>query len=265
MPEKKFLEEYPLYKKYAISSIAATLDLLPKPAILMYCEICKENHTFNMTNHYWDGFHYTNVSCNGLVVKLEYLCMHCQKEDRLFFIKIANDKKWLMKIGQYPAWEIRGDRNIEKMLHDFKDYFKKGLVCESQGYGIGAFGYYRRIVEEILDQLLDEISLLLSGEDLNQYNVALQKTKQTIVAQEKIELVKELLPPILRPNNMNPLQILHSALSEGLHARSDEECLEYSDQCRSIIIFLVNQIQISKNSAKDFSESMKKVLDKKKG
>lgn len=264
MPFKELLETYPLYRKFNVTNFPYKLELLPKKAISMYCDNCKENQTFNMINNYWDGFDSYEYPSAGTIVRTEYLCMHCRKETREFFVKISEDKNWIMKVGQFPAWEIKGDKHIEIMLQNYKDYYKKGLVCESQGYGIGAFGYYRRIVEEIIDQLLEEISLLLSGEDLKIYNEALLKTKKTNVAQEKIELVKELLPQILRPNNMNPLQILHSSLSEGLHARSDDECLELADQCRTIIIFLVNQVQISKYSAKEFTDSMKKVLEKKK-
>jgi len=262
MPSKELLENYPLYKKLHATNIPDTLNSLPKPAISLFCHECNGSQTFNMNNDYYDDFTYGG-QCSGLIIRAEYICMHCQNVTRHFFIKISDDKKWIMKVGQFPAWEIRGNIDIENMLQNYKDYYKKGLVCESQGYGIGAFGYYRRIVEEIIDQLLDEISTLLAGEELIKYTEALEKTKKTTVAQEKIELVKELLPQILRPDNMNPLQILHSALSEGLHARSDEECLEYADQCRKIIIFLVVQVRISKNSAKEFKESMKKVLEKK--
>ena len=140
---------------------------------------------------------------------------------------------------------------------------KKGLICESQGYGIGAFGYYRRIVEETIDKLFDEIADLLSEDELDVYRVALEKTKETIVTAEKIELVKDLLPAILRPDGMNPLAALHSALSQGLHAESDEDCLDLAENCREILVFLVNQVAASKQTAKSFTSSMRKLLDKK--
>src|SRR5271163_2712540 len=108
--------------------------------------------------------------------------------------------------GQFPAWSIDGDPALLKLLGGYGAYYKKGLICESQAYGIGAFGYYRRIVEEVIDTLLDDIAGLLAGEELAKYQEALQKTKATIVTQEKIDLVKDLLPPILRPAGMNPLQ-----------------------------------------------------------
>ncbi len=263
MPYKKFIEEYPLYRKYKVGKIAESTNLLPVVQINMECPTCKSNQTFFMTNKYWENFSYSNVSVEGLVFRMAYMCAHCQKFERIFYVKVDEEKQWVMKVGQYPAWEIKGEVNIEKLLGGHSEYYKKGLVCESQGYGIGAFGYYRRIVEEIIDRLLDEIGGLLTGNDLTEYQDALNKTKVTIVTQEKIELVKDLLPPILRPDGMNPLSALHSTLSEGLHASSEDECLGYAETCREILVFLVNQVAASKAASKGFTESMRKLLDKK--
>lgn len=265
MPHKEFLEEYPLYRKYKVSSFPISLDGFTKAKINMSCQVCNSNQTYVMTNEYWEGFSYSNYPSDRAVVKLKYLCTHCEKFQRFFLVRICSDKQgsWFMKAGQYPAWEINGEPNVEKLLGRHAGYYKKGLVCESQGYGIGAFSYYRRIVEETIDGLLVEISDLLFGEDLDKFNLALEKTKQTNVTAEKIELVKDLLPPILRPDSMNPLSALHSVLSEGLHAESDEECLELAQHCRQVLVFLVNQVAASKEAAKSFTSSMRKILEKK--
>ncbi len=265
MPSKEFLEEYPLYRKYKVNSMPGTLDKFPKVKINMSCNVCESNQTYVMTNEYFENCGYVNFPSGGAGVRLRYICTHCEKFERLFLVKVGGDKSgsWLMKVGQFPAWEITGEPKIEKLLGSHAGYYKKGLVCESQGYGIGAFSYYRRIVEETIDELLNEIADLISGEDLEKYNIALEKTQQTIVTSEKIELVKDLLPPILRPEGMNPLSALHSALSEGLHAESDEECLELAQHCREVLIFLVNQVAASKETAKSFTSSMRKLLDKK--
>lgn len=264
MPNKEFLEEYPLYRKIKLNHIPDTLDGLNKVNINMHCPICASNQTFVMRNEYWEIARIVNAPAKDIGLRLVYLCSHCQSFERLFFIKTSpKGENWLMKIGQYPAWEIEGNPNIERLLGNHAGYFKRGLVCESQGYGIGAFSYYRRIVEEIIDGLLDEISGLLTGNDLSTYQEALEKTKRTIVTAEKIELVKDLLPPILRPEGMNPLSALHSALSQGLHAETDESCLELAGHCRETLVFLVNQVAASKESAKAFTASMRKLLDKK--
>lgn len=216
-----------------------------------------------MRNEYWDLTHVINTPTHNQAFRLHYRCTHCERFDRFFFVHVDEKADTLTKIGQFPSWEIRSDQLIEQLLGNHAQYFRRGLVCESQSYGIGAFGYYRRIVEEIIDQLLEQVTGLLSGDDLEKYSTALKKVNETVVTQEKLDLIKDLLPATLRPNNVNPLSVLHSALSEGLHAESDEECLEQAAAVREILIFLVNQISASRESQKAFTAGMKKFLDKK--
>lgn len=262
MPNKEFLEQYPLYRKFACSA-PETTDALLKPRIKMLCPRCESEQTFQQTNEYYETLPYLNYPTKGKVVRAVFRCSHCDSYERYFFVAVDSELKWLMKVGQHPSWEIQGDPNIEKLLGKHSGYYRKGLVCESQGYGIGAFGYYRRIVEEVIDELLSEISGLISGEELMRFSSALEKARATIVTQEKIELVKDLLPGILRPDGMNPLSVLHSSLSEGLHAESDEVCLEQAAIVRQILVFLVNQVAASKAASRGFTESMRKLLEKK--
>lgn len=262
MPNREFLETYALYRKFNCK-VQDSADKLPKPSIKMWCEVCHSDQTFNMVNDYWDGYAYTNVSTAGSEYWLRYKCMWCNNYKRNFFIKIGDKLDFITKIGQYPAWNISGNKDIEALLGDHKEYFRRGQICESQGYGIAAFAYYRRIVEEVIDQLLNEIVVLMAESEKVAYEAALEKTKQTRVATEKIDLVKDLLPPILRPSNMNPLSVLHGKLSEGLHAESDEECLDSAASVREILVFLTAQVTSASKAARSFTEGMKMLLDKK--
>lgn len=282
MANKKFLEEYPLYKKFITTDFYnwTILSNLPKPAIHMHCWRCDSDQTFNMTNEYYEVDHSSESNSTGKTLRARYVCSACRNSVRLFFIHFGTeeitvkDEKGedveriaisLMKVGQNPPWSIEMDTELEKLLGDHAEYYKKGLICESQGYGIGAFAYFRRIVEEIIDQLLNSIEELLDGEDKEKYKIALTQVKKTTVAQEKIDLVKDLLPSSLRPGGVNPLAAMHSALSEGLHAESDEECLEYADAIRNAVVFLVNKLIRTKVENKSFTDSMKKILGKKNG
>jgi hypothetical protein len=215
MPNKEFLENYPLYRKFKMD-FPDDLSLLPKPAIHMPCLLCGSEQTFNAHN-YIGLFQHTNAPVFGHVVHAVYVCTSCRKFMRNFLLKFDLEGKYVIKVGQEPPWDITPDRNLEKILGQHAYFYKKGLICESQGYGIGAFSYYRRIVDEIIDELLSGISDLLSDVELTKYQKALEKTKNTTVTQDKIELVKDLLPPILRPNGINPLDALHTTLSKGLH------------------------------------------------
>jgi hypothetical protein len=261
MPNKEFLEEYPLFRRLK-TQLPVTLNKFPKPPINMHCAICGSIQTFNMVNEYHEFFEYVNAPANDVKVRLEYLCQSCRKYTRQFQIYLSPNLDYCYKFGQYPEWEIKIEKNLENSLGKHAKIFKKGLVCESQGYGIGAFAYYRRITENIIDELLDSIADLIDSDKKEQYIIALEKTKATRVTQEKIDLIKDLLPSILRPNGMNPLGVLHSELSEGLHSQEDEQCLEISTHIRDILTFLLDQILLSKQTAQKFTSSMKSLLDK---
>jgi hypothetical protein len=168
-----------------------------------------------------------------------------------------------MKVGQYPPWSIDVDKRVSHILGDYVDYYRRGLVCESQGYGLGAVAYYRRIVEKIIDTLLDQIAQMIPVEDQDRYKKALAETKKTIVTQEKIELVKDMLPAILRPAGMNPLGILHQVLSEGVHDKEEDECLVIADTIKGSLVFLVNQVLATQEQVRTFTDGMRKLLDKK--
>ena len=261
MPHPEFLEKYPLYRKFEID-VPYLLREIPKPSIHMFCKKCDSDQTFIMTNNYQDTKDYSAKSL-GEIVLMEYTCAGCSMFKRHFLIKISEQHDYVMKVGQYLPWDISIDKNIEKLLGEHAELFKKGLICESQGYGIGAYTYYRRIVELIIDELLDSIQNLVPENEKEKYLKALGATKKTKIATEKIELVKDLLPSILRPNNMNPLSTLHDVLSQGIHEKSDDDCMQTATNIKNVLVFLVNQVISSRESAKEFTESMKTLLAKK--
>jgi hypothetical protein len=194
-----------------------------------------------------------------------YSCAACHNS-QFFLLKFDENLSYVMKVGQYPAWSVSVDKNLSRVLHEHEDNYQKGLISESQGYGIGAYAYYRRIVEDIIDKLLGSIRDMLPEGDKEAYEKALEETRKSVIAKDKIALVKDLLPVSLRPDNMNPLSILHDNLSAGIHAKTDEECLELAGNIREILVYLVekiNEATRSKETSKQFTDSMRKLLDKK--
>ncbi len=260
MPYKDLLEEYPLYRKYRIE-VPSTLYELPVVPINMHCECCNSNQTFTMGKEYKNSF--GNIATANSTLTLRYICQSCKLFIREFLIHIDERLEFIYKAGQYPAIEIKTDRDFEKLLGKHFQLYHKGLICESHGFGIAAFSYYRRIIDDIIDEMLDSILTFIDNQNLEEYKEALLKTKSTKVTQHKIELVKHLLPSILKPDGLNPLDILHSELSGGLHSQTDEECLDIAIHIREILTFMVNQILISKKSALDFTKSMKELGSKK--
>lgn len=280
MANKEFLETYPLYKKFKTnwkftpserySHVSA--GRVPKPAIHMHCNVCGSEQTFNMSNDFYDGNTEKEEPIHGQVKDVRYTCSSCNRGVYVFLIYFGYEAKnaeketeiYLQKVGQIPAWSIAMNKDLEGVLGDNAKYYKNALVCESQGYGIGAHAYYRRIVEDVIGELLESVAEHISSKDeLAHYNEAMESVRKTRVAQEKIELVKDLLPASLRPNGINPLQVMYDELSEGIHYNSDEECLESADAIRMSIAYLASQVMKKKMDHRDFSDSIQKILDKK--
>jgi len=290
MPNKKFLEEYSLYRKfdYTIdrpyfsnySHSGTILSELPKPAINMACPICKSQQTFNMTNNYQEEDDKNKTGRSSPIFQsfqLNYLCSSCKSYVYEFFVEFGVTRKkdkdgnekwsngWVRKIGQRPEWSIEIDSQVQKFLSEENlELFKKGLICESQSYGIGAYSYYRRIVESIIADLLKEIEdLIPEGEEKKEYLTAVEKTKKENIVANKISLVKDLIPEFLLIDNVNPLAVLYGSVSDGLHNRTDEECLNLAETIRECLSFLITQIYSNKNSKKQFTDRIKTLLKEK--
>jgi hypothetical protein len=121
--------------------------------------------------------------------------------------------------------------------------FLKGRRAGNQGLGIGAYAYYRRVVENQKGRLLDKIIGVARQLDVNSPMIpALEAAKSETQFSKAIESVKDSIPESLRIRGHNPLTLLHSALSQGLHAESDEDCLEVASAIREVLFELAERI-----------------------
>jgi len=223
MADELFLEAWGLHKKYASEDYVH--NGFQPTAINQFCEKCGLERTFNPSS----GL----LPIGDSVLKYTlYKCAACT--NKLIFILYEGDEyydneyvgPYIMKVGQWPPWLPRIGKKLEKLLGNNIDNYKKGICCEQEGFGVGALAYYRRIIEDKIDGLLDALYEMFTKEEKEKYEDDLRKAKAERVAEKKIEIVKEILPSRLRPDGVNPLARLHSSLSAGLHSKPEEECLE---------------------------------------
>jgi len=195
---------------------------------------------------------------------VDYRCAACEMGYHKFFFHISDDCTYIHKIGQWPEFSHKLDDAISKNLDaDHVALYRKGRRSEEHGYGIGSFAYYRRIVELVIADLLNEIQdMIPDNEQKEKYKLALEKVKDSKSAQARIEVVKELLPASLRPSNKNPLALLHDALSVGLHAESDDTCLTWAGVIREALIYLLEGVHAQKQSAKRFEKNIDEIMQK---
>ncbi len=262
MPDKEFLEAYPLYRKCDFN-VPFISDDLPSPSINMFCPNCTSIQTYNMINHYV-GYNYVGgyTIINEEIYELQYQCMGCKKFERFFYIKFDVQDKNVFKIGQDPPWSISINTKLNKLLGKNAYLYKYALTCESQSYGLGAIAYYRRLIEEIIDKLLNDILEIIPDSKKPDYEKLLLNVKKSKNAQSKIDIVKNEIPEILRSGGLNPLKIIYDNLSVGLHEKTEQDCLQISDELRTSIIFMVEIILSTQKSKKEFSEKLQKRLKK---
>jgi len=121
--------------------------------------------------------------------------------------------------------------------------FLKGRRCENQGLGIGAFSYYRRVVEHQKGRIIDEV-IKVSGkigapeETLKLLREARNETKFS----KSVSLIKDAIPQALLISGHNPLTLLHNALSAGLHEDTDDGCLSLAQAVRVVLVDLSERL-----------------------
>jgi hypothetical protein len=201
---------------------------------------------------------------------VHFRCTHCEHQPASFLIYVYRDPRkvclTLYKAGQWPSGRPQPNTALLKALGSASPFYFKGLTAESHGFGIGAFAYYRRITEDIIDRLLDDLGGFISATGSTAFTEALESVKAEQQASKRIELVKELVPPFLRPGGLNPLGRLYGALSEGIHEMSDEQCLAVAKTLRAALEFLVQTMADYKASSaryQDAMHSLSQVRDKK--
>lgn len=141
---------------------------------------------------------------------------------------------------------------LSNLMGKERDLFQKGRQAELKGFGIGAFAYYRRAMEEMKSRLLDQISEIavrLGG--MPGLVEEIEVIKQEPQFSKALPLIKHAMPQGLLFGGENPLKVLYKALSESLHSRSDEECLELAEIVRVVLCDLVVRLSDMNRSERD--------------
>ena len=216
---------------------------LKAPDIRLHCptEICSGVRIFecpNFSEHSHDSFPQD--------VFLTYTCRNCKRGFKTYALLVQSEEGKscsAVKYGEMPAFGPPLPARLLKMVGADGDLLRKGRRTENQSLGIGAFAYYRRVVENQKDRLLEEIRkaavhLRADQELLDKIDLAIKETR----FREALDLVKGAIPDGLKVQGENPLKLLYKALSKGVHELNDEECLERAQAVRVVLTELVSNI-----------------------
>ncbi|WP_447594730.1 hypothetical protein [Stenotrophomonas rhizophila] len=195
-----------------------------------------------------------------------YKCSNCQETEKTFSLAARRDKDvesgQCYKFGELPGYGPPTSARLTKLIGPDRDLFLKGRRCENQGLGIGAFVYYRRVVEGQKDRIIDEI--LKVSRKLGSPAASLAKleaAKAESRFSQALGSVKDAVPQALLINGHNPLQLLHSALSDGLHDRTDEHCLEVASSVRVVLGELAERLSQALKDEAELTRALAKLMN----
>lgn len=228
--------------------------------------------------------HCSNESCNGIrffrcmsdqqvlsrryarTFYVSYLCGNCQNYRKTFSLTAqlhteGETEGIATKFGELPAFGPPVSPKLIKLIGGDRDLFLKGRRCENQGLGVGAFVYYRRVLENQRVRILKEIIKVCEKVGVSQdHIVTLRAAEAETRFSESMNMAKDVIPQALLIDGHSPLLLLHGALSEGLHAMSDEDCLALASSVRVVLAELSDRMSQALKDEKELTSAVSHLL-----
>ena len=260
---KEFLENVPLYVWREFNKPANLLNLQISE-IDAFCEKCEQSRPFQDFRATGGGpgpgpvgysFGTATQHLQTGTSHLEFTCVSCKKSMREYHVEQIVDGETirLQKYGELPKKQLERDPVLQRFLKDDLENYEKAVVCLSHEYGVAAFAYFRRIVENNIDKLLDLVQEDAQSSSANtEVDSALVELKKNSPMSKKIKIANHALPEHLNPDGLNPLGRLYQVLSEAVHNFSEEECLNKAKITSECLVYLVSELASRKKHRDQF-------------
>ncbi len=250
-PFSEFLQSTPPKQWRYISNLSFSQQLgvyahfnqeISRPELELHCthDLCNGIRFFRCTAVFSNtGLYLSRDYVSYLYVT--YQCSNCQKTRKVYSLAAKLDEKArshgiCYKFGELPAYGPPVPSKLMKLIGPDRDIFLKGRNCENQGLGIGAFAYYRRVVENQKNRILKEIIKVSEkiGAPQDKIDTLREAIKETQFS-KALKMAKDVIPESLLIDGHSPILLIHRSLSRGVHELSDEECLELASTVRLVL------------------------------
>jgi hypothetical protein len=219
---------------------------LPLPSIRAHCAsaICGGDREFDVLH---DNI---EVRCGGVPEchLLEYGCRNCKSERRTyaieFVVKSMIAPVYARKLGQLPPFGDPLPARVFELIDADRELMLRARRCTSASLGIGAFAYYRRIVERNWRHLVGELHT--TAQKLEVDAEILRRIDKARTRREFSAAVKDLrnaIPASLLIAGKNPITLLHRTLSVGVHVDDDADCLVRASAIESVLVHLATRMK----------------------
>jgi len=263
----QFIEEYPLYSKFGVDQPieAADLDHL---AFNFHCKEEREIQPFRLIAELPANIH-SSFSANGTQnsslsadSKIEFtemftgICQSCERYKIRVIINGATQKDlpkyFIRKIGQYPAPEshaIKMPDELASFLRDeSREFYRRALKNMELEYGNGAIVYFRKVIENEIERILEAMINPYSSGD-NKIFDAFSSYKRDGQKTKFIEEVTPLLPESLQEHGASILLVLQDVLYLSPFDLAEKECLKKSKDVDSLFRYLIRKIYAEINDS----------------
>lgn len=271
---REVLEKLPLHTERAVMRLFSHLQLLSVEL--------PENLTLHCENDECEGPPRRHKLCSSksldfgktAYVYCTYECANCTENRRVFGLRCLRTspgeslKGICTKIYQEPTF---GEPIPPKLFYiigeENREHFLNARRAIARSLGIGAFAYYRRIVENHKFNLVSSVLKVAETARSSAEQIALLKNAQKETQFTKaISILSEVnaIPAALLVEGQNPLLLLHNLLSEGIHEYDDGECLQRARNAEVILFAIADRLQFALADQKTLKDAISSALNVKK-
>jgi hypothetical protein len=278
-----FLATHPPDKQRHIEGVGRHMDSqgpcfsMETPDLQLHCDsaMCGGTRAFHCIKISENQRHYDHWNW----VFLTYRCRNCNEATKVYAVGVlwklepkeaprpfpmhnvrippTTKLQVAMKFGEWPPLGPILPKRLLKLVGSDVESFKQGRRAEGQGMGIGAFAYYRRVVENQRTELFDKLIQAAQRLKVDVQTVeALKLDRDNWQFGQSVAGLKAVLPESLKIEGHNPIALLHNALSHNLHNESDAVCLEAAQDIRHVLTHFAERLH---NALKDQTEIEKAV------
>ena len=235
-----------------------------RPVLLLHCgsDDCGGDRYFDFQNE--TGGIYSSRKLHKIM--FEYNCRHCGKSPKTFAFfasALHNDFSGdVIKLGEWPVFGPPTHPKLVSLVGPDRELFFMGKRAESAGLGIGAFTYYRRVVENQKNWLIDAIIAVAERVQCGDEMIGrLRDAKGQPQFSTAVDRIKDAIPQALLVNGHSPLSLLHGALSRGIHAETDQECMEMAATIRLVLGELAERMSTALKEHKELQAALTKLMN----
>lgn len=264
-----FIESTPPYVKIKLNAEdVENLSQIWELSINQYCMKCEKESVFTYKDSYMRYFtdiNGANLYSNGSAVyrkdkvqekpgstdeeiykTMDFYCAKCRERHEFFF---TTDRNYIMKVGQNPSFSDLQAVDINKYKNLIPKYFiefKSSLNCYSQGKGIAAFVYLRRILEDLVEKKYQKL------------NSKTTKIMKFVDKLKKAQEKEKIIPPELDEIKNQ----LYGVLSKGIHEYEEKECLEMYEYVKFVIEEILDKQLAEKQRLEKLQKAKAKIAEK---